>query len=170
MRAVLLSTLIVALLSSTSGMAGEPATTDQTKGNIEPVLVRVDTQGKVTDVSPAYPLSHSLMRVLRANLDQMIHKPATDKQGKPIPSQFIIEVALKSEQTTSGEYAAHFAYVSARPVPAGSWYWAHDPNGQLVLSSQDNLSTMRPFNAGSNMINGGTTSTPISSGGGGRGR
>lgn len=157
MRALLVSTLIVALLSSTSAIAGEPTTptpTDAPPGNIEPVLVHVNAEGKITDVLPAYPLSHGLMRVLRSNLDAMIHKPATDSQGKPISSQFIIKMALKSEQRSTGDYDAHFTYVSASPVPAGSWYWGHDAQGQLVLSAQDNLnSTMSAYNANAGTIN-----------------
>jgi hypothetical protein len=149
MRALLVSTLIVALLSSMSSMADEPTTPAPagSTGNIELVLVRVNTQGKITDVLPAYPLSHGLMHVLRDNLDEMIHQPATDKQGKPIPSQFIIKLTLQSERRATGDYDAHFAYVSASPVPTGSWFWSHDAQGRLILSSRDNSHNMNAYNA-----------------------
>jgi hypothetical protein len=170
-RALLVSTLIVALLSSTSSIASEPVTPADTTGNIEPVLVRVNAQGKVTEVTPAYPLSHELMQLLRANLDAMIHKPAVDNQGKPVPSQFIIKLALQSDQRTAGDYSAHFAYVSATPVPAGSWYWTRDAQGQLVLASQGNMNnSMSAFNANAGTVNSMPTSSsaPSSSGHGGR--
>lgn len=172
MRALLGFTLIVALLSSTSGMASDQATPAPADipGNIEPVLVRVNDQGKITDVLPAYPLSHGLMRVLRANLDGMIHKPATDKDGKPIPSQFIIKMALQSEQRTTGDYDAHFSYVSASAVPPGPWYWAHDANGRLVLASQDSMNNNSAWDAAAGTMNSMPTpsNTLPSHGGGGR--
>lgn len=144
MRALLFSSLIVALLSSASAFAGdqaipEPVNPSYTPGNIEPVLVHVNAQGRVTDALPAYRLSPDLMRLLRSNLDEMIHKPAFDKQGKPMATQFIINLTLQSAPRSGGGYDAHFAYVSASPVPEGRWYWTHDATGRLGLASSDAL-------------------------------
>ncbi|HUB88572.1 MAG TPA: hypothetical protein VMA74_02465 [Dyella sp.] len=146
MRALLFPALVVVLLGSTSAFADDQAmphvvNSSYTPGNIEPVLVYVNDRGKVTDALPAYRLSPELSRLLRTNLDEMIHKPAYDKQGKPMASQFIINVALQSAPRNAGGYDAHFAYVSASPVPPGRWYWSHDASGRLGLASSDALAS-----------------------------
>jgi len=96
----------------------------------------VNAQGRVTSASPAYQLTPKLNRLLRANLDGMIRKPAVDKHGKPIPSQFIMNMAVRTEPRTDGNYDAWFAYVSTKPVPPGSWYWVHLDGDRLALASQ----------------------------------
>ncbi|RDS81899.1 hypothetical protein [Dyella psychrodurans] len=142
MRTLLFPALIVALLSSTSVVAVEPTTLGyQNNRYIEPVLVRVNAQGKVTDFIPAYPLSPELTRLLGANLNEMIHTPATTKDGKPVPTQFVINVALQSEPRSTGDYDVHFTYVSAFPIPLGRWYWSRNNFGQLALGSPNILST-----------------------------
>lgn len=142
MRVLLFPVLIVALLSSTSVVAGGPTTLGYTNNrNIEPVLVRVNAQGMVTDVVPAYKLSPELTRLLRVNLNEMIHTPATNKDGKPVSTQFVINVALQVESRSTGDYDAHFVYVSAIPVPLGTWFWSRDPFGQLGLASPNILSS-----------------------------
>ena len=136
MRALLIPTLIVAVLGSTSVVAGGPTTLGYANnGNIEPVLVDVNAHGRVTDFTPAYRLSPKLMRLLRANLNEMIHTPATDKNGRPVSTEFVINVALQADPRSTGGYDASFAYVSANPVPPGKWFWARDTTGQLGLSS-----------------------------------
>jgi hypothetical protein len=142
MRALLFPVLIVALLSSTSVVAGGPTTLGYTNNrNIEPVLVRVNAQGKITDFKPAYPLSPELKRLLLANLNEMIHTPATDKDGKPVSTQFVINVALQSEPRSTGDYDVHFVYISASSIPLGTWFWSRDPFGQLGLASPNILSS-----------------------------
>ncbi len=142
MRVLLFPVLIVALLSSTSVVAGGPTTLGYTNNrNIEPVLVRVNAQGMVTDVVPAYKLSPELTRLLRVNLNEMIHTPATNKDGKPVSTQFVINVALQVEPRSTGDYDAHFVYVSAIPIPLGTWFWSRDPFGQLGLASPNILSS-----------------------------
>jgi len=142
MRTGLFSALIVALLSSTSAVAGGPTTLGFTNNrSIEPVLVRVNAQGKITDILPAYRLSPDLTRLLRENLNEMIHTPATDKAGKPVSTQFVINLALQVDSRSTGDYNAHFVYVSATPLPLGRWYWSRDSIGQLALASPDILSS-----------------------------
>jgi hypothetical protein len=134
--------LIVALLGSTNVFADGPTTLGYTNNHsIEPVLVRMDDRGKITDIKPAYRLTPDLARLLRANLNEMIHTPATDKDGKPVATQFVIKVALQSDPNGTGDYVVHFVYVSATPLPLGSWYWSRDSFGQLALASQNILST-----------------------------
>jgi hypothetical protein len=142
MRTLLFPVLIAALLSSTSVVADGPTTLGYTNNrNIEPVLVRVNAQGKVTDVRPAYRLSPELKRLLLVNLTEMIHTPATDKDGKPMSTQFVINVALQYEPRSTGDYDVHFVYVSATPLPLGTWFWSRDPFGQLGLASPNILSS-----------------------------
>jgi hypothetical protein len=142
MRVQLLPALIVALLSSASAMAAGPTVLGFTNNhNVEPLLVKVNAEGKVTDIVPAYRLTPELTRLLRDNLNEMIHTPAHDKDGKPVPSQFLMNVALQVDQRSTGDYDAHFVYVSATPLPDGRWYWSRDSIGQLALASPNILST-----------------------------
>ncbi|GLQ98162.1 hypothetical protein [Dyella mobilis] len=168
MRALVIPALIVVLLGSMNAIADGPATLGYANNHdIEPVLVHVNAQGKITDISPAYKLSPDLMKLLRSNLADMIHTPAKDKDGKPMASQFIINLALQTDALSTGGYNVHFAYVSASPVPTGSWYWGHDSTGKLGLVSRDVLNNF------TNMQSSFTPSAPpatISGNYGGRGR
>lgn len=137
MRPLLSTVMAVALLGSANALAEDTMSLNQFPHRMEPVLVRVNAQGKVTDASPAYPLTLKFNRLLRANLDEMIHSPAVDKHGKPIPSQFIMNLALRTKPSAGGEYSAWFAYVSTAPVPPGSWYWVHLDGDRLALASPD---------------------------------
>jgi hypothetical protein len=154
MRALLVPSLIIALLSSANAIAEGPEMPGGNAGNVEPVLVHVNAQGKVTDVLPAYRLSPELMHLLRSNLDEMIHTPAKDKQGRPIPSQFVINLTLQSKANGKGGYDAHFEYVSATPVPPGTWYWTRDISGRVGLANQDAL-PRTTFSNNNFMANGG---------------
>ncbi len=126
-----------AVLAACSGAAAaESASLNQFKPHVLPVLVQVDSHGKVIGASPAMDLSPRLTRLLRENLDEMISQPATDKHGQPVSSQFVINLALQAASRAEGAYDARFAYVSALPVPAGSWYWAHIDGHRLALANQ----------------------------------
>ena len=136
MRATCLAVAVVAMLGSAGATADDSMSLNQFPHKVEPVLVQVNAQGKVTEASPAYQLTPKLHRLLRANLDEMIRKPAVDKHGKPIPSQFIMNLAVRTEPRAGGDYDAWFAYVSTKPVPPGSWYWVHLDGDRLALASQ----------------------------------
>ena len=101
-----------------------------------PVLVRVDSAGKVTSVLPSVQLSPRTDRLLRSNLKQMITQPAKYK-GKAVSSQFVIQLALVTEPRGDHTYSAHFEYVSAMPVPSGLWYWVHVNGHRLALAEDD---------------------------------
>lgn len=101
-----------------------------------PVLVRVNDQGKVTDVQPSVTLTPRTDRLLRASLDEMISKPAMVKD-RPVSSIFVIQLALNVDKQADGKYRAHFSYVSSLPVPAGQWYWVHI-NGHRLALAEDN--------------------------------
>jgi hypothetical protein len=102
-----------------------------------PVLVQVDSHGKVTGVSPAVELAPRYDRLLRQTLDEMITRPAND-HGRPVASQFVINLGLQASPRPDGQYDARFVYVSTSPVPAGSWYWEHIDGHRLALRSQGN--------------------------------
>lgn len=101
-----------------------------------PVLVQVDSHGRLTEVSPSIALAPRFDRLLRQTLDEMITKPAND-HGRPVASQFVINLALKTSPRADGAYDAQFAYVSTSPVPSGSWYWAHIDGHRLALVNRN---------------------------------
>ncbi|MGP1666846.1 MAG: hypothetical protein ACTS5I_13225, partial [Rhodanobacter sp.] len=110
-----------------------------------PVLVQVDANGKITDVSPATHLSPQLDRLLHQNLAEMISKPATDKHGKGISSQFVINMALKAIPRAEGNYDVQFAYVSTSQVPRGSWAWVNVDGRRLALADRHSLRTTTEY-------------------------
>lgn len=102
---------------------------------VMPVLVRVDSRGKVVEASPSIELAPRFDRLLRQTLDEMITRPASD-HGRPVASQFVINLALQASPRSDGEYDARFIYVSTSPVPSGSWYWSELDGHRLALVSQ----------------------------------
>lgn len=109
-----------------------------------PVLVHVNASGKVTDVSPSIELSPKVNRLLRQNLDEMITKPATE-HGRPVSSQFIINLAMQASPRQEGDYLARFVYVSSSPVPNGSWYWVHIDGHRLALANRNDFDRKPPL-------------------------
>lgn len=109
----------------------------ESRPKVLPVLVQVDSHGKVTGASPATKLPPRLYRLLRANLDEMISSPAIDKKGRPRSSQFVMNLALHTSPRPDGDFDVQFAYVSTAPVPAGSWYWVHTDGRELALANQN---------------------------------
>lgn len=103
-----------------------------------PVLVQVDSQGQVRQVSPAVELAPQYDRMLHKTLDQMITQPAKD-HGRAVASQFVINLGLQATARADGKYDAHFVYVSASPVPAGSWYWVHIDGHRLALANRNEV-------------------------------
>ncbi|MEO5829795.1 MAG: hypothetical protein ABIQ36_04430 [Rhodanobacter sp.] len=82
MKSVRLS-IALATLATFSGTASAASLSlNQFTPKVMPVLVQVNSQGKVTSASPAMALSPKLSRLLRANLDEMISALATDKHGR----------------------------------------------------------------------------------------
>lgn len=140
------STVFAALLAASGAAVAASASLNESRPGVLPVLVQVNAHGKVTGASPAMELSPRLRRLLRANLDEMIRLQATDKHGRPVSSQFIMNLALRTSPRANGQLDAHFAYVSAVPVPAGSWYWVHLDDHRLALARQGStyLSPRRP--------------------------
>lgn len=144
MRTTRVAIALVAMLASTGAIADDSMSLNQFPHRVEPVLVQVNAQGKVTEASPAYRLTPKLNRLLRANLDEMIRKPAVDKHGKPIASQFVMNLALQTTPRAGGDYDVQFAYVSTAPVPNGSWYWMHLDGDRLALADRSTMYRREP--------------------------
>jgi hypothetical protein len=103
-----------------------------------PVLVQVDSKGKVTNVSPSTELTPQFDRLLHRNLDELISQPAMD-HGRPVSSQFVINLALQVKPRKDGDYLANFTYVSSSPVPNGSWYWVKINGHRLALANRNDF-------------------------------
>ena len=101
-----------------------------------PVLINVDSAGKITSASPAMQLPPNIERLLRNNLDEMVSGPAHWK-GKAIDSQCVINVALQTSPRDDGKYDAGFTYLSAQPVPMGHWHWVNQDGHRLMLASEE---------------------------------
>jgi hypothetical protein len=136
MKPVVFATLFLLITLAGAAHAGDGMSLQGFRNHALPVLVHVDASGKVTQVQPSMQLSPRTDRLLRANLEEMIDKPATQK-GKAVSSIFIIQLALDAEKRPDGTYLARFQYVSSMPVPAGSWYWIHI-NGHRLALAEDN--------------------------------
>ncbi|HEV7123345.1 MAG TPA: hypothetical protein VGN24_07960 [Rhodanobacter sp.] len=136
MKLVRLALTFGALALCTGTASAEPASLNQFRPKVLPVLVQVNSHGRVTEASPSIELSPRLARLLRENLDEMIRRPATDEHGRPMSSQFVINLALQATPQSKDKYDVRFAYVSTSPVPAGSWYWVHIDGHQLALAPQ----------------------------------
>lgn len=129
---------LAAMLASVSAYAGEAKAPESTK---LPVLVQVNNQGQITRAEPAYKLTPKLESLLRTNLAEMIRKPAAAPNGKPVASQFVMEVALHSTPLANGTVAAEFVSVATKPLAPGRWQWAHNVDGHsLALVNADNRS------------------------------
>lgn len=109
-----------------------------------PVLVQVDSHGKVTDVSSAFELAPRYDRLLRQTLDEMVTRPAND-HGRAVASQFVINLGLEAAARPDGNYDARFVYVSTSPVPPGSWYWVHVDGHRLALKSRNDVAPRQRF-------------------------
>lgn len=137
--------LMGALLLAACGAAAQVAlAADAGSRRVLPVLVRVDAHGKVTDVSPAWKVSPRLERLVRTTLDQMITRPAHYK-GRAVASQFVINLRAESTRRADGRFDVRLAYVSAKPVPSGSWYWVDIDGRRLALADRDAIHQRRYF-------------------------
>ncbi|EIL94067.1 MULTISPECIES: hypothetical protein [Rhodanobacter] len=144
MKSIPRSAVFGALLACSGVAAAGSASLNEFPPKVMPVLVQVDSHGKVTSASPAIELSPKVNRLLRANLDEMITRPATDRHGRPVSSQFVINLALQASPLDNGNYSAQFTFLSTAPVPAGSWYWVHIDGHRLALAERDSLFRRSP--------------------------
>lgn len=137
MKPVQLAVVLGTLTLFSGAAAAASGSLTQFNPRTMPVLVQVNSHGKVTDASPAMELTPKLNRLLLANLDEMIRAPATDKRGRPMSSQFVINLVLQASPLDNGNFDAKFGVVSTAPVPAGSWYWVHVDGDQVRLARRE---------------------------------
>lgn len=144
---VLAATMLLVGLTG-SAAAASPASSDKTAKNMLPVYVEVDKQGKITTMDPAYDIQPKYEDVLRKTLQGMITKPARDKDGEPMSSQFIITMDMQTAERKDGNYQLKFSYVSIKKVPPGNWHWAHLEHGRklALASNSGSISVNRPNN------------------------
>lgn len=128
-----------------SAAAASSTTSDKSAKNVLPVFVQVNAQGKITHMDPAYTIQPEYERVLRQTLDKMISKPAHNKDGKAIASQFIISMNMQATPRNNGQYELKFTYVSVMQVPPGNWHWAHASHGRRLTLASDSGSTFASF-------------------------
>jgi len=136
--------VVLGTLAAGQGAAATSMSINQFTPRILPVLVQVNSHGKVTDVSPAVQLTPRYERLLRQTLDEMITKPAND-HGRAVSSQFVMNLGLETSSRPDGNYDARFVYVSTSPVPPGSWYWVHIDGHRLALRSRTDMSPRQRF-------------------------
>jgi hypothetical protein len=108
------------------------------RDRVLPVLVKVDTHGKVTRLSSAIELTPRFDRLLRQTVDEMITGPAMD-HGKPVSSQFVMKLGMRATARADGEYDTRFVYLSSSPVPSGEWIWQNEDGHRLALVRADGL-------------------------------
>ncbi|RAO75664.1 hypothetical protein [Dyella jiangningensis] len=101
-----------------------------------PVLVQVNSSGKVTSASPAMSLAPQMSRLLSQNISEMITKPA-QSHGRAVASQFILNLQLEATKRSDGNYDARFVSVSTQPVPAGNWHWVDIEGRMWALAGPD---------------------------------
>ncbi|MGN2245555.1 hypothetical protein ACFWZ3_02565 [Frateuria sp. GZRR35] len=128
--------LLLGTLATGQSALATSMSLNQFTPKVLPVLVQVDSHGKVTQVSSAVELSPRYDRLLRQSLDEMITRPAND-HGRPVASQFVINLGLQTTPRPDGNFDARFVYVSTSPVPSGSWYWVHVDGHRLALRSRN---------------------------------
>lgn len=108
------------------------------KPAVMPVVVQVNTEGKVTSILPAMHLSREYRQLLVKQLDAWIVKPVFVK-GHPVASRFIIEVGMRTQPRTDGKYNASFVYVRSLPIPYGGPVHWNVIDGGLRLALVPNV-------------------------------
>ena len=129
--------LVFAILLSTVSAAtwASPKDDQAAQDRVIPMLVTVNAQGQVTEVSPPYEFRPAFVHLLRDTLDKMITKPAM-KDGKAVKSQFLIQLSLTLTPAENGKSSAGFKYVSSKSLPSGTWHWVRDEQHRLALANE----------------------------------
>ncbi|MGA7298146.1 MAG: hypothetical protein WBW92_11635, partial [Rhodanobacteraceae bacterium] len=91
------------------------------QSHVLPVLVAVNAEGKIVRIEPAITLKSKQSKALKQAVHAMITKPAM-KDGHPIFSQFILQLAVTADKTGNG--GTTFSYIASRPAPSGPVHWA----------------------------------------------
>lgn len=126
----------IALALAGTAVAGASAQT-MPDSRIIWTVVNVNKLGKVTGIQPSERLPGWEHQLLMKQLHAWFNKPATNKDGKPISSRFVLKLAMSTTPTANGNYAAKFQIAKAMPVNfGGSVYWnMSEPGDYLTLVS-----------------------------------
>lgn len=127
----------VLAMTATLAMASTGSLTAFTP-RVMPVLVRVNSHGKVTNVSPSTDLSPAFDRLLASSLDTWISKPGVIK-GRAVDTEMIVNVALRVAPREGGKYDATFAYVSSSASPYAASHGVTINGNQLTLADDHNV-------------------------------
>lgn len=150
----LLTILIAGALGATAGVAmASSGSLVNFKPKVMPVVVWVNAQGQVTDISPSEPLRPDVRNLLMKQIDAWIVKPAEVK-GRPVASQFIIDVALTATPGKDGDYTTSFVYVDSMAMPFyGPIYWAHIDGGlEVALVSANDMAPRQEWRVRYNRV------------------
>jgi hypothetical protein len=118
--------------------AGAPESLTAFTPQVIPVLVRVNSHGKVTKIASSSSLSPAYGRLLASNLDAWITGPATSK-GKAIEAEMIVNVEIKVSQRADGKYDTYFSYVSSSPSPFPSSHWVTLDGNRLAIADDQSI-------------------------------
>jgi hypothetical protein len=134
-RHILLLSLTL-LLGFAAGAASASQKEDNTaQPRVIQVLVHVNAEGEVTEVTPAYKLRPAFVGQIRSALQKMITEPAM-KHGKPASAQFVLTLGVAPIVRENGEQSVRITYISSKALPNGSWYWQTSPGHRLTLAGQ----------------------------------
>jgi len=133
----LLTLILVGLCAVVGNAAASgPISLNPSSSWVLPVLVQVNTKGKVTHVSAAFELTPYYDKLLRKNISELITGPAILRK-QPVSSQLVINMALHTTPRDEGGYYAQFAYVSSSPLPSEPLHWVHVDGHRLVLAGNN---------------------------------
>jgi hypothetical protein len=104
-----------------------------------PVLVCVNSYGKVTKISPSSNLSPAFERLLASDLNAWITGPAIIK-GRAMNSEMIVNVALQTSPRGDGKYDTYFSYISSSASPFPSSHWVTLNGNQLAIADDQSIS------------------------------
>lgn len=105
-----------------------------------PVFVQVNSQGKVTRILPAEPLTPRFDRMLGETIRGWVKKPAM-MNGRAVDSSMIMRVALNVQPRDDGNYDLIYHYISstATPMASGASYWRWTNNHLALVTGSDEL-------------------------------
>ncbi|TAA06859.1 hypothetical protein EA658_19060 [Pseudoxanthomonas winnipegensis] len=131
-----------ALALASFGCAATELTVARFEEGVVPVLVSVNSQGKITRVQASQTLKPSMNRLLRKNLDEAIVAPAL-RDDHPVNSQMVLRMKLNLTPMEDGRYAAKFVPVDGKQVPFGAWFWRLDGDRYALVDDFRGPSTPR---------------------------
>jgi hypothetical protein len=134
-RPILLSLIVT--LGFASGLAmASPQDGNRAVNRVIPVLLNINTKGKVTEVNPGYRLRPNFKQFLNGQLKKIAVKPAMEK-GKPVSRQYLLMLALKAAPREGDNYSVNLKLLSSKalPIGLGPWHWVHGDGHHLALAS-----------------------------------